>query len=1242
LYNRTTPVTNPPERGFLTTRFAAQIVNFFIWVGLPASPFLGPGSSPARASAPERGAAQSAQKGDSLEPGKGIERELSGGQSHSYKVRMIFGQYLRVVVEQRGIDVAVILSAPDGKKVGKADSSQALNGSESISVISDTAGAYLIEVRSPDKAAMTGRYEIKIEELRATTAEDKYSVAGESLFREAEQLQNGTLEEKRKSIEKYNEALESYRRTSNRNMEAAALNNIGEIHRSLGEMQKALDKCNEALQIRRAMGDRGGEAVSLNNIGLVYQSLGEMQKALEKYNEALQIRRAVGDRGGEAVSLNNIGTVYRSLGDMQKALEKFDEALPIRRAVGDRGGEAATLTNIGLAYRLLGDPQKALDNYNEALPLFQAAGDRSGEAITLSNIGSVYRSLGDMQKALDKYNETLPIFRTLGDRNKEAVTLANIGEINRSQGDLQKALEMNNEALPLFRAVGDRGGEAITLNNVGLVYGSLGEMQKALDKYNEALPIFRAVGDRGGEAATLNNFGLAYQWLGDMQKALDKYNEALPIRRAAGDRGGEAVTLSNIGTVYRAMGDPQKALDKYNEALPIRRAVGDRVGEAVTLSNIGLAYQSLAEMQKALDKYNEALLISRAVGDRVTEAVTLNRIGSLYQSLGEMRKSLENHNVALSIYQEVGDRYGEADALLGIAHAEQKRGNLTQARQTIEKAVGIVESLRTPVTSQELRASYFAIRQDFFESYIAILMEQRRQNPAAEVDAAAFAVSERARARSLLELLTEAHANFRQGVDGSLLERERSLQQRLHAKAAAQVRLLNRKHTSEQASAAAREIASITAECEDLRAQIRSKIPRYAALTQPLDLAEIQQQALDPDTLLLEYSLGDNASYLFVVSDTSITSYQLPKRAEIEAATRRTRELLTAPQPRPGETEVRRQARVKEAKENYWRQAAALSQMLFGPAASRLGAKRLLIVADGALQYLPFGALPVPDPNASTSPRLESAMTPLMVEHEIVHLPSASALAVLRRELAGRQPAPKAVAVLADPVFSADDARVKQGNIAQSRGDAPSELTRAINDVRGDLRRLLMTKDEAEAILSATPRDAGLAALDFRANRAMATGDELSRYRIVHFATHGLLNSEHPELSGLVLSLVDEQGRPQDGFLRLYEIFNLRLPADLVVLSACQTGLGKEVKGEGLVGLTRGFMYAGAARVVASLWQVNDAATAELMKRFYGRMLQDGMRPAAALRAAQIEMWKKPQWQSPFYWGAFVLQGEWK
>jgi CHAT domain-containing protein len=1075
VFNRITPISTSQKRRLRITCHVILMVIMFVWIDLSVVAWPPPSSLTGQAGADARGASQSSDGASSLEPGKPIERQLSGGQSHFYKIIMISGQYLRITVSQRGIDALVALFTPDDKKIGEVDGEQSTEGSETISVVAEAAGAHRIEVRSVEKTAKTGRYEIKVEEWREATAEDKYRVAADSIYREAEKLKIGTLEEKREAIEKYQEALDLYRRA----------------------------------------GDRRGEAETLNNAAVIYHTIGDVQKALEKFNESLPSVRAIGERVGEAIILNNIGAIHRLRGDAQKALDKFNESLAILRALGNRVDEATTLNNIGGVYLLLGEMQKALNVFNESLAITRAVGAHVEEAATLNSIGGVYQSLGEAQKALDKFNESLAI----------------------------------------WRIVGDRGWEATTLNNIASVYESLGDMQRALKKYNEALPMFRLVGERHGEANTLHNIGHVYRLSNKMQEALEKYDESLAIWRMIGDRRGEAGTLHNIGKVYLSLGKIDAAMGKFNEALPIRRTVGDRDGEAETL--------------------------------------------------------------------------------LGIAQVEQKRGKLIQARQTIEEAIGIVESLRTSVDIQELRASYLASQQKYYQYYIDILMEQRRQNPSAEFDAAAFAVSERSRARSLLELLTESRIDIHQGVDSSLLERERSLQRLLNAKAAAQFSLLNRKHTPEQSEAAAKEIKSLTTEYEELRAQIRTRNPRYAALTQPLplSLAEIQQQVLDSDTLLLEYSLGDDASYLFAVSQTSITSHRLPKLAEVEAATRRVRELLTAPHPQPGDTESKLQARIKKAKANYWPQAAALSRMLLGPAASQLDGKRLLIVADGALQYLPFGALPAPH---SPHP------APLITEHEIVHLPSASTLAVLRRELAGRKPAAKAVAVLADPVFSADDARVKSGAETQAGEEAAPNLTRAINDVRGELSRLLLTRDEAEAILSVTPRADGLGALDFRANRATATSDELSRYRIVHFATHSLLDSEHPELSGVVLSLVDDRGQPQDGFLRLHEIFNLRLPAELVVLSACQTGLGKEVKGEGLVGLTRGFMYAGAARVVASLWQVHDAATAELMKRFYRRMLKDGMRPAAALRAAQIEMWKKPQWQSPFYWGGFTLQGEWK
>src|SRR5262245_10683089 len=347
MFNQITPVANPQGRGWPTTRRVVQIINLLLWAGLSASPCLWPNLPPVQANSSERNEAQNFQESSSLEFGKPIERELSGGESHFYKITMSSGQFLHIVVRQQGIDVVVVLFAPDGKKISEADSEHSIEGSETVSAIAKAPGAYLIEARSAEKTAKAGRYEIKVEELRAATAEDKYRVAGETVFREAEQLENGTLEAKRKSIEKYHEALELYRRATDRNWEAQTLNNIVWVHQELGEAQKALEKYNEALPLWRAVGDRRGEANTINDIGMVYRSLGEMQKALEKYNEALPLWRAVGDRRGEANTISNIGTVNVLLGEMQKALEKFNEVLPICQATGDREGEATVLNNIG-------------------------------------------------------------------------------------------------------------------------------------------------------------------------------------------------------------------------------------------------------------------------------------------------------------------------------------------------------------------------------------------------------------------------------------------------------------------------------------------------------------------------------------------------------------------------------------------------------------------------------------------------------------------------------------------------------------------------------------------------------------------------------------------------------------------------------------------------------------------------------------------------------------------------------
>ncbi len=323
--------------------------------------------------------------------------------------------------------------------------------------------------------------------------------------------------------------------------------------------------------------------------------------------------------------------------------------------------------------------------------------------------------------------------------------------------------------------------------------------------------------------------------------------------------------------------------------------------------------------------------------------------------------------------------------------------------------------------------------------------------------------------------------------------------------------------------------------------------------------------------------------------------------------------------------------------------------MLLGPVVKTIAGKRLLVVTEGALQYVPFAALPVPGSNATP--------VPLLVQHEIVNLPSASVLAVLRREATRRAPAPKAVAVLADPVFESDDPRLRsrgrsgepaKADVTSARndvGNGPSQTLRAldfIRDGRWNVPRLAATRLEADAIVAAAPPNMSLKKVGFDASRAAAIGPELAQYRIVHFATHGVFDNENPGLSGLILSLYDERGQAQDGFLRLHDIYNLQLPAELIVLSACNTALGKQLKGEGLMGMVRGFLYAGSQRVVASLWKVDDEATSDLMRQFYVEMLQNNRSPAAALRQAQIAMWQQERWRPAFYWAAFSIQGEWR
>ncbi len=623
---------------------------------------------------------------------------------------------------------------------------------------------------------------------------------------------------------------------------------------------------------------------------------------------------------------------------------------------------------------------------------------------------------------------------------------------------------------------------------------------------------------------------------------------------------------------------------------------------------------------------SEALSLSRIAGERGVEAQTLHNLALVNDAMGDKARAREDYDEALALRRALGDRAGEASTLGGLARLERDRGELAAARAHIEDALDRIESLRTAVARQELRSSYLASKQNEYEFYVDLLMDLHRREPEQGYDAAALEASERARARGLLDMLAEARADIRAGVDPALLDRERSFQRDLNAKERARMQILSARHTDAQAAAVQKELDDLLSDYQDVQARIRTTNPRYAALTQPrpLDATHLRGLLAD-DTMVLEYTLGEDRSFLWALTSTSLKSFVLPGRADIEKPARRLYDLLSRGSDRLVRTPIELAA-------------AELSRIILAPIARELGHQRLLIVPEGVLQYVPFAVLPDP---ASRADR------PLVVDHEIEYLPSASTLPLLGEHQRSSAGTTKAVAVLSDPVFDAADPRVRRGargSHLRIRTENPTTI--GARDVERSaseagitrFERLPFSRREADVIAALAPGQA-FKALDFEASRATATSSVLSEYRVVHFATHTVINSTHPELSGIVLSLVDERGRPQDGFLRAHEIYNLQLAADLVVLSGCQTALGRDIRGEGLVGLTRGFMYAGAPRVVASLWNVKDAATSELMERFYRGLLRQRLHPTAALRAAQVSMWRDARWTSPHHWAGFVLQG---
>ncbi|HEX3129910.1 MAG TPA: CHAT domain-containing protein, partial [Thermoanaerobaculia bacterium] len=876
----------------------------------------------------------------------------------------------------------------------------------------------------------------------------------------------------------------------------------------------------------------------------------------------------------------------------------------------------------------LGHPEQRLPHMERALALWRESGDRRREAEVLHQIGAVLGDLDQDQEALERFSQALALWQELSVPTKqtwaEAMTLYYQGRLHVKQ-EPRKAFSYLSKALPLIRQVHQARPEMQIVYHLGYVCDDLALKQDAIGYYEETLRIARRLHADSYEANALNSLGLLYFTLGHPEKASEHCQQALEISQQKKLIEQEASSLNNLALIFERS-DPARARDYYQRTRALGREVGDAEIQATALTNLAFLENQAGNPAKARELGREAL----ALGVPNVEVLIRQAIGMSLRGLKDLGASRRELETALALSRDRQDRVRESLVVLELARTLRAQGDLRGALDLLKSGVAVIESIRTGVVEEDLRARFFASRQDVYSLITDTWMTLHQAEPGRGYDAEALRSSEQARARSLLDILGEARADIRQGADPALLDQERRLRVEIEAVEMRRLKLLG---SGSDAREVSRRLETLLEEYRKTKANLRVSSPRYAALTQPetLSVERIRSEVLDGRALLLEYALGQERSFLWAVTPDGLQSFTLPPRAVIEDAARRYYKAVSIHPEDPKGPPA--QARLRAA-------ADELSRMLLRPVQPLLSGQPLLIVSDGALQYVPFGALPAP--SSLDRPK----RVPLVVAgHQVVSLPSASVLAVLRQELAGRPVPPMELAVFADPVFQPIETPPTVKRPSSHKGLVLKATATPVRrgfaeDLRGEidlrkLQRLRFSEKEANAIAALVPTRKRFVALRYRASRANATNGELALYRMVHFATHGLIDSRNPELSSLVLSLFDEKGRPQNGLLRLHDIYNLKLNADLVVLSACQTALGQEIRGEGLVGLTRGFMYAGTPRVLASLWSVDDRATSELMESFYRHMISGRLSPAEALRQAQIELFRDPHRSSPYYWAGF-------
>ena len=900
---------------------------------------------------------------------------------------------------------------------------------------------------------------------------------------------------------------------------------------------------------------------------------------------------------------------YRLKCDILKANSQYKEMLAlaldkVKLCEGrDPDLQIDFYSRISSALNVLGRYQESLEYDRKGFDLATAIGNKKSVGTALGNMGVYYANTGNIPEAMKLFLEKLAVMKELDDKAEQVGTLSNIGALNDWQGNVQKSLESYAEALKILETLDNKPNRGLIMGNMGAAFEKLSDYPKALDYYHQALKIFEDIKDKGDAAWILGNLGTIATKLGNDTEALEYFEKALAILQEVGNRKYEGWALGTMGVIYKRLGDPGKSLQFLERALAIAREIGDKRIEVDHLANIGSHYQETGEYEKSAASLLQALEIAEQIGDKISLAEIHILLGILRRDQKDYGRSIDEYEKALTIAKDIGVPRTIWNSEWGLAVAYGKKEDTAEAIRHYRNALETVESVRGKLATQEQKTGFLGETIKIYEGLINLLFRSREHGTTGGAVAESYHLAERAKARAFLELLAETKVDLASAMSSELEGEEKKLQVRLTD---LQSRLLDPEMKATDKEEVYKELQGIESRYQEFIGELRQKSPEYAALAypRPSSLAEVQNRVLDRGTYLVEFFLGEDNVFLWVVSrDKVLRALSFPREHEVFKKIEDY------------------QTQIAQRRIDFdFRLGKEIFDVLMKDALRDVPVSaRLIIVPDGLLLRFPFEAL-VKDIKTG-APRY------LLEYYTISYAPSASVLA----ELMGRkrlQPAGQVdLLALGNPMIAVEG-NSDRGLQEQPRAGARPEPLPFAEDEVSSIGRLYQQNGKISELL------VGDQALE----EVLKSGD-LGRFKALHLATHGFIDDRVPALSGLLLA-PSRTPDGDDGYLRLNEIFHLKMNADLVVLSACETALGKEVRGEGMVGLTRAFFYAGARSVVASLWMVNDQSTALLMEDFYGQYLK-GEDASTSLRKAKLGLLRgtDSRFRHPFFWAPFVLMG---